>query len=428
MKKLINLGQIFMAVLFLLCAALPATNAWANDIWTRDKLTGDWGGLRSDLSKHGIQLDLRLTQFYQGVTNGGTDDDNFKYGGKMDYFINIDGHKLGLWEGLFVKIHTETQFGNSIIKDAGGSALANTAMLYPEPDESKTAITGFLVEQALSKNFVLAAGKINVVDLWGMVYPEMGSGIDGFMNTNMLAAALPWLRWVNLAVLGAGGLVLTDDGKVRGGVLVFDLNGCATTSGFSKLFDDGAGLLGLWRFFFDIGQKPGSLLFAAGMAANREYDSLEKSDWGFEIGRGLEDEKEDGAWTTAVYYEQILWQEAHNDKRHLRFFTGVSLSDGDPSFGRWGGYASIEAMGLICPRPNDRIGVAGFFNQISSDLKHLTGDLGILDLEDIWGAEIYYNLEATPWMHLTADAQLVDNENRDDSMAVILGLRMVIDF
>jgi hypothetical protein len=31
-------------------------------------------------------------------------------------------------------------------------------------------------------------------------------------------------------------------------------------------------------------------------------------------------------------------------------------------------------------------------------------------------------------MHLTADAQLVDNENRDDSMAVILGLRMVIDF
>ena len=274
MKKLINLGQIFMAVLFLLCAALPATNAWANDIWTRDKLTGDWGGLRSDLTKHGVQLDFRLTQFYQGVTNGGTDDGNFKYGGKMDYFINIDGHKLGLWEGLFVKIHTETQFGNSIIKDAGGSALANTAMLYPEPDESKTAITGFLVEQALSKNFVLAAGKINVVDLWGMVYPQMGAGVDGFMNTNMLAAALPWLRWVNLAVLGAGGLVLTDDGQVRGGVLVIDLNGNATTSGFSKLFDDGAGLVGVWRFFFDIGQKPGSLLFAAGMAANREYDSL----------------------------------------------------------------------------------------------------------------------------------------------------------
>jgi porin len=428
MKKLIKPGRIYLAALFLLCVTLLATNALANDIWTRDKLTGDWGGLRSDLTKHGVQLDFRLTQFYQGVTNGGTDDDNFKYGGKMDYLINIDGHKLGLWEGLFFKIHAETQFGNSIIYDAGGSALANTSMLYPEPDESKTAITGFLVEQALSKNFLVAAGKIHVVDLWTMVYPQMGGGIDGFMNTNMLAAALPWLRWVNLSVLGAGALALTDDGQVRGGVVVFDLNGSATTSGFSKLFDDGAGLLALWRFFFDIGQKPGSLLFAAGMAANREYDSLEESDWGFEIGKGLEDEKKDGVWTTAVYYEQILWQEAHNDKRNLRLFTGCSLSDGDPSFGRWGGYASVEAMGLICSRPNDRIGVGGFFNQISSDLKHLTRDLGVLDLENIWGAEIYYNVEATPWMHLTADAQLVDNENRDDSMAVILGLRMVIDF
>jgi porin len=244
----------------------------------------------------------------------------------------------------------------------------------------------------------------------------------------MLAAALPWLRWVNLAVLGAGGLVLTDDGQVRGGVLVFDLNGCATTSGFSKLFDDGAGLLGLWRFFFDIGQKPGSLLFAAGMAANREYSSLESTDWGFEYAEGLEGEKEDGAWTTAVYYEQILWQEAHNDKRNLRFFTGASLSDGDPSFGRWSGYATIEAMGLICSRPNDRMGVGGFFSQLSSDLKHFDLGLDELDLEDTWGAEVYYNIGVTPWMHLTADAQLVDNENRDDSTAVILGMRLVIDF
>jgi hypothetical protein len=61
-------------------------------------------------------------------------------------------------------------------------------------------------------------------------------------------------------------------------------------------------------------------------------------------------------------------------------------------------------------------------------LKHFDLGADVLDLEDIWGAEIYYNVEATPWMHLTADAQLVDNENRDDSMAVILGLRLVIDF
>jgi porin len=74
------------------------------------------------------------------------------------------------------------------------------------------------------------------------------------------------------------------------------------------------------------------------------------------------------------------------------------------------------------------MGVAGFYNQISSDLKHTLRDLNIADLHDIWGTEIYYNAGITPWMHVTADLQLVDNENRDDSLAVIPGLRMVIDF
>jgi porin len=424
--KLLN-RKIVQAALIALCAVLLTTNASANDFWTRDKLSGDWGGLRTKMADHGVEMDFRLTQFYQGVTNGGSDDGNFKYGGKFDSLIRIDGHKLGLWEGFFVSMHTETQYGNSVIKDAGGSTLANTAMLYPEPDRSKTAITGLLVEQALSKNFLLAAGKVNVVDLWAMVYPQMGSGIEGFQNINMLAAALPWLRWVNLSFLGGAALVLTDDGQVRGGLLVFDLNNNTTTTGFSKLFNDGCGLLGMWRFFFDIGQKPGSLLFGAGMAT-RDYDSLERSDWGFEIGQGAEGEKEDGVWTSAVYYEQVLWQAASNDKKHVKLFGGCSLSDGDPSFGRWGGYASVEGFGLVPERPNDRMGVAGFYNQISSDLKHTLRDLNIADLHDIWGTEIYYNAAITPWMHLTADLQLVDNENRDDSLAVIPGLRAVIDF
>ena len=49
----------------------------------RDTLTGDWGGSRTWLQEHGITLKPRLTQFYQGLTEG-DGDHGFEYGGKAD--------------------------------------------------------------------------------------------------------------------------------------------------------------------------------------------------------------------------------------------------------------------------------------------------------------------------------------------------------
>jgi hypothetical protein len=71
-----------MAVLFLICAVQPATNARANDLWIRDKLTCDWGGLRTDMAEHVILLDLRRVQFYQGVS-GDAANINCEYGMKV---------------------------------------------------------------------------------------------------------------------------------------------------------------------------------------------------------------------------------------------------------------------------------------------------------------------------------------------------------
>jgi carbohydrate-selective porin OprB len=73
------------------------------------------------------------------------------------------------------------------------------------------------------------------------------------------------------------------------------------------------------------------------------------------------------------------------------------------------------------------MGVGGFYNQLSSDLKDLTSDVGV-NLRNTWGVEAYYNVEITPCMHLTPNLQLVSNQNDSDSTAVILGLRAVIDF
>jgi hypothetical protein len=52
----------------------------------------------------------------------------------------------------------------------------------------------------------------------------------------------------------------------------------------------------------------------------------------------------------------------------------------------------------------------------------------VADLQDLYGFELYYNYQVIPSVHLTADIQLIENEFKDDDMAVIPGVRLVMDF
>jgi porin len=409
------------------------TNKFGGDLWTREKLTGDWGGVRTDLHDHGIDIDLRLIQYFQGVAKGGSNT-NFAYGGKIDLILDLDGHKMGLWEGLMINVHAESQFGDSIIDDAGGMTLYNPQMYYPLPDSHDVAVTHVLFLQFLSKKFAFALGKINVLDFVDMIYPARGAGVEGFSNLNVLYPALPWFRWVNLSFLATGPVFLTEDEQVQGGVFALDLNNVTTTTGIPEVFDDGAGILGFWRFFFDVKDNPGSLLLIAG-GSTREYHSFESTD----SGAGWENEgiiaelqkaannKDDGVWSAAILYDQVLWEEPANDKQNLRFVAGLSVSDGDPSFSKVGGMASLEATGLLFDREKDRAGVGGFYSTLSSDFKKDMDRVGV-DLRDLWGVELYYNAEITPWFHLTPSMQVIQNSNDSDDPAVIVGLRGVISF
>ena len=100
-------------------------------IFERPKLTGDWWGARDTLEAHGVTLDVSLTQFYQGVTDGGIDRD-FDYGGKLDIYVNLDGGKAGLWQGFSITTHIETRYGNDVNDIDGMFSLANFNMAFPK--------------------------------------------------------------------------------------------------------------------------------------------------------------------------------------------------------------------------------------------------------------------------------------------------------
>src|ERR1043165_4103874 len=83
---------------------------------SRLKLTGDWGGVREDLRDHGFTFDISSTTFYQGIASGGLERGS-EFGGRNDYWLNVDGQKAGLWPGFFVTLRGEPVSGASVNRE-----------------------------------------------------------------------------------------------------------------------------------------------------------------------------------------------------------------------------------------------------------------------------------------------------------------------
>ena len=109
---------------------------YSGDIWHRSTLTGDWFGVRNDLAEKGVTFDMSLTQVYQGILDGGKDQD-WKYGGRGDLTFNLNTQKLGLWPGGFFTVEVEGNFTNSVNGLTGALNPVNTNQIFPMPTRDK---------------------------------------------------------------------------------------------------------------------------------------------------------------------------------------------------------------------------------------------------------------------------------------------------
>ena len=90
------LGGVAALALLTVAPIIPS-NA-ADDIWQRDKLTGDWGGARTEASKHGIDFTFNYIGETLGVLSGG-----FRQGAdyehRFEFSIDTDLDKMFGWSG-----------------------------------------------------------------------------------------------------------------------------------------------------------------------------------------------------------------------------------------------------------------------------------------------------------------------------------------
>jgi len=416
--------------------AVPET--WGGDLASRQRLTGNWGGLRDDMAKKGIVLDFDVYWMPQAITSGGRSTDNGDWGNAL-FSLSVDTGKAGLWPGGFFKLQTVSSFGNNLLKQSGAMLPANVSWMLPtvEPD---TGLQELTFTQFLSPHFGMILGKINTIAPTNQFH---GDYRTGFLNTSLnlpLAFAM-----VPLSAYGAGALYLpTHDITLAG--MVLDPNGKIMEDNIGDAFDDGVMAL----FSADLKIKPFGLPGHQNLAlswSNKDRISLVQDP--SNIARLLLNEHyprlgnpgpvlthilekrapgllipaaplnhESETWAAVYSFEQYLWKPESDSKRGLGTFVSLGVSDGQANPVKYSYALGVVGKGIVPGRPYDEFGLGWSRTDFSDDFVpylRKTFNLG-LDHED--ALELYYNVAVTPWLSISPSYQIISpalNKTMDSS-------------
>src|SRR5215813_689436 len=438
---------------------IPPT--WGGDFWSRPRLTGSWGGLRDELGKKGVVVDIDLLQIPQGVASGGRDD-ILRYWGLAEYTLNVDTQKLGLWPGGFLRVQGMSSFGQNVNNASGAIESPNFVSLLPEPGGPSTGLINLTFMQFLSKHFGVVLGKMSALgaDDNAFAHDYHSTFLNAALDFNAIFAISP------LTAYGGGLVILPWEGAVFT-VSVIDPSGTARDNDLSDAFSDGVLVFAEGRVTI----KPFGLVghqLLGGTWSNKERTSLQQDP--SNIARLLLTEqfprlvdpgpaltqiltrffpsllvptqplnKVDYTWSVYYNFDQYLWSPEGVSDRGIGVFFRFGASDGVANPIKYAYNVGIGAKGLWSWRPHDNFGIGWARAEISGNFAPFLRQQLRLGLGKEDAIELYYNAQITRWFSAAFDLQIIDqalartldastSRLTDMNTAVVLGLRLYARF
>jgi len=470
-KHISRVGDVPLGLLGALLLMGPGSDAyalgpvevpptWGGDLSSRQRLTGDWGGTRDELGKKGVVLDAEMMLQPGGVVTGGKDS-NAEFWGNVDYTLNLDTQKMGLWPGGFFKFEGVSSFGNTLYNDVGAIVPSNLSNLFPGINQADSGLLQATFTQFLSPKFGLTMGKVSLLEF--MPSEFYGNYHNQFMNTALnfsLSEAM-----VPISAYG-GGMIFLPTKDVTLMALAMDASGTPAENDVSKAFDDGATVLsaakinvkpfglvghqsltGVWsnKSRLSLDQDPSNV---ARMLLTERYPRLGNP--GPILERILERffpqllvpvqplNRKDNTWVVSYAFDQYLWQPEGDSKRGIGLFFNFGATDGNPNPIQYSYMMGIGGKGPFQSRSHDSFGIGWARTQFSDQFVPLLRErLGLgLDHED--AVEIYYTAAVTPWLSVSPNLQVINsglskvldqnNSLKNLDTSVEASLRMTIQF
>lgn len=390
----------------------------AKSLWQRETLTDDWFGTGTTLRDHGIGFSGSLTQFYQGLAAGSGSHD-WKYGGKADGFLRIDGEKIGLWQGFGVNLHAEINYGEALTTPGGTLLPSNTALAFPGANDTFGDLSLYFTQQ-LGNDVTVMFGKINMIDLYdaGREFSG-GRGVEQFQHLQFVA---PISGITPPTMLGGILSVKTEPAKYT--FMVYDPDNKVRKTGFENPFDKGVNFSGSVELASRFFEQTGKHVFSAAYSTQNGIDLADIPQ--LVLPGTPAPGSKSNRWYLSYSFEQSLWRDPTDPTKAWGLFGQTAVSDGNPNPIEWSVLGGIGGTSPIPGRERDKFGLGLFYVGYSSEFKDSLRL--VVPISDESGLEAFYNYAVTPWLRLTADAQFVRPSINNQDTAIITGIRGQILF
>lgn len=386
-----------------------------------DTLTGDWFGFGKTIEQYGLSVNLHATQLYQQNVSGGLSTHRRKgrYSGRYDLELDADLDKLINLPGGRVYMLTEGDWSQGINGPSVGSLFGVDGLAQVD---DPIYIWELYYEQMLFDDKVLLrAGRIDLTS--GFECHDCPASFDCNAYANDETR-----QFLNNSLINNPTIPFSDPGL---GVIlhvtpvewwyvsaaVADANANSHKGGFSTAFHGPENTFSIYEMGFvpNISSKKGRLpgTYRLGMW----YDPQKKQRFD---GNGFKSD-DMGFYLSC---DQMLFKEnsVADDSQGLGVFARYGHADG--AVNEIANFWSVGAQyqGLIEGRDNDVLAVG-----VGQGLLSRSGDF---TASNETALECYYNMQITPWLHVSPDIQYIFNPGGDASVqdAVVLGVRVGIMF
>lgn len=415
----------------LLCAlAMPA--AQATDFFHQDTMTGDWGGARTDLAQHGVNLTGDYVSETAGVLSGGQ-----SYGTRYAQQIRL-GATFDL-NRLFNADHAGTiqlsindRRGRSTSADLVGNRLPIQEVYGGEYTRlSEFSYTNTLFTPQLQyKLGWLAMGN----DFGGL------SILTNFMNAGFCAHPLSlsggsgWGNYPNAHLGGELKYTFNDSWALQ--TAVFNVNptqNSESSNAFKPFVPGTTGYI-----------VPIELIYNFNSALPGQYKLGYYYDSSNVARIDQPDRRADKRWGAYVLADQTIWQSASLRSQNLHVFGQATTTDEATSPFRHWYSAGLVLNGPFESRPNDAIAIGygrAVYNQHSRDnaVDSLRAKDELAQAEMVNGldigeqlVEMTYNLQATPWLSVRPSVQYIKEpgafSNKEIKDTWVAGVQVKVKF